>query len=153
MLAKFFRKKIIIPAMVGGACLFLFVFFGPPDVYTRTSSPEFCASCHVMEYQHDAWFKTGVHRQIKCVDCHLPNDNFARHMVWKGIDGTKDVVLFYGRMFSGDQAISGHGKAVAQENCVRCHEGTVSRITMGERTCWSCHRRITHKAPLAGGLF
>lgn len=153
MLKKIFDKKIIIPAAVFLTFLSLFVLFGPPDVYTYSSSPTFCASCHVMEYQYDAWFKTGLHRSIKCSDCHLPNDNFARHMVWKSIDGMKDVVFFYGRLYSDYPEISAHGKAVAQENCMRCHEGMVSRITMEDRTCWSCHRRVTHKAPLTGDLF
>jgi cytochrome c nitrite reductase small subunit len=153
MLKNMLRLKFIIPAVFGSTALFVFIFFGPPDVYTLTSSPAFCSSCHVMEYQYDAWLKTGLHRNIKCVECHLPNDNFPNHMAWKGIDGTKDVIFFYGRLFSEPMKISDHGKAVAQKNCVRCHGEMVSRITLGERTCWSCHRRVTHKAPLTGDLF
>lgn len=152
MFKKFLKKKYLIPLAVGAPALFLFAFFGPPDLYSLTSSPEFCASCHVMEYQHDAWLKTGLHRSVKCVDCHLPNDNFPNHMLWKGLDGTKDVVFFFGRMFSDSLTISGHGSKTLQDNCTRCHGEMVSRITVEDRTCWSCHRRVNHKFPMTGYL-
>ena len=152
MFKSVLKKKYVLPAFAVLFLLSLFVFFGPPDIYTKTSSPEFCASCHVMEYEHDAWLKTGLHRAIKCVDCHLPNDNFARHLIWKGVDGTKDVIYFYGRLFSEHLRISAHGSLTVQENCTRCHGEMVSRITVEDRACWSCHRRVNHKFPLTGYL-
>ena len=91
MFKKFLKKKYLIPLAVGATALFLFAFFGPPDLYSLTSSPEFCASCHVMEYQHDAWLKTGLHRKVKCVDCHLPNDNFPNHALKAGRDQGRGV--------------------------------------------------------------
>jgi cytochrome c nitrite reductase small subunit len=152
MLKKLLTNKYLMGGLAGLGLLFLFLFFGPPDLYTATSSPEFCSACHVMEYQHDSWLKTGLHRGIKCVDCHLPNDSFVRHMVWKGLDGMKDVVYFYGRLFADHLVISAHGRATVQENCLRCHDAMVSRISVEDRTCWSCHRRVNHKSPLTGYL-
>ena len=145
------KKKLLLCCGGAGLAVSLFLFFGPPGLYEKTSSPEFCSSCHVMEYEHDAWLKTGVHRGIKCVDCHLPNNNFANHLFWKGIDGMKDVIYFYGRMYSDPIIISAHGKNTVQANCLKCHGEMVSRISVGERTCWSCHRRINHNFPMTDG--
>ena len=133
-----------------GFLLFLFVFFGPPKVYHKTSTPEFCASCHVMDYQYDAWMKNADHRNLECVECHLPNNNFANHMLWKGYDGTKDVIYFFGRLYADELRISVHGQHTVQDNCVRCHGEMVSQLNIEDRTCWSCHRRVNHKFPMAG---
>ncbi len=128
-----------------GFLLILFILWGPPGVMDMTSSPEFCNSCHVMNSQHEAWFMSGLHRNIKCVDCHLPNNNPVNHYVWKGIDGARDFVFFHGNVFVDPISISSHGKKVLQANCERCHEGMVSMIKTNDRNCWDCHRRVNHK--------
>ncbi|NLJ29961.1 MAG: hypothetical protein GX433_18415 [Deltaproteobacteria bacterium] len=46
----------------------LFLGFGPPRLLAKTETPLFCASCHVMQSQFDAWFHVGAHRTIQCVD-------------------------------------------------------------------------------------
>lgn len=114
----------------------------------KTNSPEFCAKCHVMEEQYVTLMKGGVHNSLKCVDCHLPNDSKVKFYLWKGIDGTKDVVHFYSGSVPERIVISAHGKQTIQENCIRCHDGMVSRINVSDRKCWDCHKRISHK--LAG---
>lgn len=125
----------------------LFLFFGPPDIYTKTSSPEFCGSCHVMETQYDSWSKAGLHRTIKCVDCHLPNNNIVNHMVWKGYDGMKDVIFFYSGIYGQNMKISSHGKNTVKKNCMRCHKDMISQMKTNGRFCWDCHRRIKHRFP------
>jgi cytochrome c nitrite reductase small subunit len=116
-----------------------------------TSTPGFCKSCHVMETEYEDWFKSGLHRSIKCVDCHLPNSNPFSHLMWKAIDGSKDVISFYGHLYSDHISISTHGRKTIQSNCIRCHSETVSRITLEERRhCWSCHRRANHTFPQSG---
>ncbi len=127
--------------------LSVFLFFGPPDLYTKTSNPDFCHSCHVMDEHFEHWFMTGVHRNIWCVDCHLPNDTKAGHFVWKGIDGMKDVILFHTNLFPEPIRISDHGRKTIQRNCVRCHGELVSEINTEGRNCWECHRRIDHTFP------
>jgi cytochrome c nitrite reductase small subunit len=104
-----------------------------------------------MDYQYDAWLKTGLHRSIKCVDCHLPNNNPVNHFVWKGIDGMKDVIYFYGRLYGDDIRASSHAVGVINDNCIRCHGEMVSRMSTGDGiTCWSCHRRVNHRVLLSG---
>ncbi len=127
--------------VVAGAGLFLAL--GPPQLLAKSESPDFCASCHVMEAQYEDWFHQGAHRRKACVECHLPNDNLAGHYVWKAIDGMKDVVVFNSGRVPENIRISAHGKEVLQANCIRCHEAAVEMIDKG-RPCTDCHRRITH---------
>ncbi len=127
----------------------LFVAFGPPKLLAKTSTPEFCASCHVMSSQYEAWFHTGAHRRAACVDCHLPNDTFARHLFWKTLDGVHDVVRFQTGQVSADLRLTARGGRVVQENCLRCHEETMARVNE-DRQCWSCHRRLSHR--LSGAM-
>ena len=151
-IGKTLKLRILI-AGGAGFLLFLFLFFGPPDLYTVTSSPGFCDSCHVMDDQFEAWFRTGVHRPLKCVDCHLPHDNTAGHLFWKGIEGMRDFVSFHGNIFTEPIRLSYHGEKTVQGNCVRCHEGTVTFINTEGRNCWDCHRRVRHNYPDMRGKF
>ncbi|AJE02292.1 cytochrome c nitrite reductase small subunit [Geobacter pickeringii] len=121
----------------------LFLMVGPPQLLAKSSTPDFCVRCHVMESEYESWIHTGAHRRIKCVDCHLPNENVGLHYIWKSIDGMKDVIVFYSGFPPEHITISEHGQKVLQRNCVRCHETTVAHIDT-ERQCWQCHRRVSH---------
>ena len=134
---------LLLLALVG-AGLGVFLAFGPPKLYAKSESPEFCGSCHVMESQYEAWFHAGAHRRLKCVDCHLPNDTFARHLVWKGLDGGRDFLAFHSGLFDEDIRLTPRGAQVVKENCLRCHAETVARVSV-DRNCWECHRRLNHK--------
>jgi len=141
------KKKIclyVLGAAGLAAVLGLFVAFGPPGLYAKSESPEFCGSCHVLEPEYEAWFHSGAHAQIKCIDCHLPNDTFANHLWWKTLDGMKDALKFHTGMVSADIRLSKHGAHVVADNCRRCHSETVARINE-ERQCWDCHRRLSHR--------
>jgi cytochrome c nitrite reductase small subunit len=119
-----------------------------PKIVAVTASPQFCNMCHVMNEQYETWFMTGVHRTIKCVDCHLPNDQIINHFIWKGIDGTKDLIFFHTGLFEEPIEISNRNKKFIKANCIRCHDGVVSMIETDGQECWSCHRRINHKAAI-----
>ncbi len=141
------RKKGLLPVLlaagVAGAAI-LFLAAGPPNLLATTDRPDFCARCHVMESNYEAWIHAGAHRRSKCVDCHLPNENAGLHYLWKSLDGAKDALVFYSGRVPERIALSSHGGAVLQANCVRCHETTVM-MTDRERKCWTCHRRISHR--------
>ncbi len=126
--------------IVGGA----FVTFVRPGLYAISESPEFCGSCHVLQMEYEAWFHSGAHRRIKCVDCHLPNDNEARHLFWKAIDGMSDAFAFHTGRVPEAIHISERNSKFVQENCRRCHAETIARITV-DRNCWECHRQLSHK--------
>lgn len=109
-----------------------------------TEEPEFCGKCHSMAEQYKNWSHT-AHKKIKCVDCHLPNDNIINHYVWKGIDGIKDVISeTFSLKEDYEIHLSEHGKKVLQQNCIRCHSEIVSHIDT-KRNCFECHRNISHK--------
>ena len=135
--------KYLVVLGLFGAAVGAFMMYGPPQLLAKSATPDFCASCHVMEAQYEAWFHEGAHRRIRCVDCHLPNNNIAAHYTWKSIDGMKDVMIFYSGRVPERIKISNHGQETVQANCIRCHEGAVDRID-NERQCWSCHRRLAH---------
>lgn len=141
------RKQRVLAAagIAAGAAILLglFLMLGPPKLLAKSGQPEFCVRCHVMEGQYEAWMHAGAHRRKNCVDCHLPNENGAVHYTWKAVDGLKDMAVFYTGAVPERIALTDHGKAVVQQNCVRCHEQTVMMIDQGRR-CWSCHRRISH---------
>ena len=141
------KRKTLVYVLIAAAIaavLGIFVAFGPPGLYARSESPEFCGSCHVLQPEYEAWFHSGAHSRITCVDCHLPNDTFARHLVWKTLDGVKDALAFHTGRVSEPIRLSSNGAAVVQENCQRCHAETIARVNI-DRQCWDCHRRISHK--------
>jgi len=137
------RLKIVAIAAACAALFGLFLMLGPPQLLAKSETPDFCASCHVMEAQHTAFMHSGAHRRLKCVDCHLPNDGVASHYIWKSIDGMKDVLVFNGGKVPEKITLSKHGAKMVKANCIRCHETLVSQMNTS-RDCWSCHRRITH---------
>src|SRR4030067_1818046 len=107
MALSFTRKKIIIAALI---IILIIITFSPYGLVEQTSKPGFCNTCHVMRDHYEVWFLTGVHRSITCVDCHLPNNNKVNHLIWKGIDGTKDVVSFFSGMYSDYMTATGPSK-------------------------------------------
>jgi cytochrome c nitrite reductase small subunit len=131
-------------AGLAGLAILVFLLLGPPHLLAKSESPAFCASCHVMEDEHAAWDHAGAHRRIRCVDCHLPNGGPIGHYFWKSIDGMKDVLFFHSGQIPERIVLSSHGTKVVQENCLRCHEETVSRMDT-TRQCWSCHRGLQHR--------
>jgi cytochrome c nitrite reductase small subunit len=136
--------KLVLAALGAALLAAIFVTLGPPRLLAKSETPDFCASCHVMEAEYEAWSHAGAHRRQKCVDCHLPNHNTAMHYLWKSIDGMKDTLAFYSGRVPERIEISDHGQQVVQANCIRCHEITVIHISQ-ERLCWQCHRRIAHQ--------
>lgn len=137
------RLKILIISALCTALFGLFLLFGPPHLLAKTETPDFCARCHTMETEHVAFLHNGAHRRLRCVDCHLPNDNLALHYIWKSIDGMKDVLVFNSGHIPERITLSEHGSKVLKSNCIRCHATLVSQMDTS-RNCWSCHRRITH---------
>ena len=141
--------KIALFLVIVAAAVVLFLFLGPQKLLAKSSSPDFCVGCHVMESNYEAWIHAGAHRRKKCVDCHLPNENAGIHYAWKSISGLKDALFFYSGRVPEQIRLTSHGEKVLQGNCIRCHETTVELINH-DRQCWGCHRRIAHK--LSGAI-
>jgi cytochrome c nitrite reductase small subunit len=138
------RWKLLALAAAFAAVLGFFLAFGPPKLMAKTESPLFCASCHLMQSNYEAWFHTGTHRNVRCVDCHLPHTNLSLYYLWKSIDGMKDVIVFYSGNSPEYIQVSDRGQEFIQANCIRCHSERVAMINQ-TRDCWDCHRFLQHQ--------
>lgn len=132
-------------AAVTALGVFLFVTDAP--AYAGTAS-ETCANCHVMDSMYENHYH-GAHRSwTECADCHLPHDNPIDYYLEKGRQGMHDVYVFGTGQTPALIRLSDHSKTIVQQNCLRCHAGTVETIMAGvqpfERRCWECHRGTAH---------
>lgn len=113
--------------------------------YAYSDSPEFCGSCHSMEAVHTTW-QASNHKQLKCTDCHLPQQNFAIKMITKAQTGMNDTYHEVLRDYPATMKLSPKGKAIVEDNCMRCHQSTVQNTGMGAggEDCTKCHRGLVH---------
>ncbi|MFW6055411.1 MAG: cytochrome c3 family protein [Thermodesulfobacteriota bacterium] len=135
----------------------------------RTSTPEFCASCHEIEYAYDTW-KTSSHANnpkgfvADCMDCHLPapEDTFDFFYA-KTYHGIKDVVKHFTMDPSEYNRVKNRERAyedLDNEQCQKCHRNllglahkrgallahkTVLYPREGyEKKCVDCHDHLVH---------
>ncbi|MBN2388747.1 MAG: cytochrome c nitrite reductase small subunit [Anaerolineales bacterium] len=139
------------PLIAGIAVLFaaLGVFAWATDAPAYMAhEPATCNNCHVMDAQYEGWFHAGHQSWAACTDCHLPHDNFLSYWYEKGRSGMHDVFVFSTGTYPARIRATGHSQTIIQDNCVRCHSGTVEGIMVGaqdfERHCWDCHRSVAH---------
>src|SRR3989337_2148760 len=97
MMIQMTLKKYLIGA--AGLVVLAIITFVPHGILDPSSRPAFFNARHPIHEEDNVWFLPGLHRSIRCVDCHLPNDNEIDHLVWKGIDGIKDVVSFFSGIY------------------------------------------------------
>jgi nitrate/TMAO reductase-like tetraheme cytochrome c subunit len=72
-------RRFIKPALLIALGLFIAFPLFSLSYYTmvRTSTPQFCASCHEIQFAYNSW-KTSSHANnaqgfvADCMDCHLP---------------------------------------------------------------------------------
>jgi cytochrome c-type protein NapC/trimethylamine-N-oxide reductase cytochrome c-type subunit TorC len=99
----------------------------------RTSTPEFCASCHEIKSAVVAW-RSSTHTNnasgvvVDCMDCHLPapQDTFDFFFA-KTYHGIKDVAIHF---FAGE-----YDKEKARNNAYAAFENS---------ECQKCHRNLLH---------
>ena len=121
-----------------------------------SDKPTACVNCHIMAPQYATWSHS-AHREVTdCNACHVPHDNFFSHYYFKAKDGLRHATIFTLRNEPQVIAIKEAGKAVVQQNCVRCHEQLIRPPEMlaqrtyhsigmrAERKCWECHREVPH---------
>ena len=149
LMPRFYRSRrfwlILLVVAVVAAGLAAFLAFGPPRLLAKSESPEFCSSCHVMESRYEAWFHAGAHRRVKCVDCHLPNDNIVHHL-WRK-KSSAAARSSWPSTRACTPRTSGCRTAAPRTlkaNCLRCHAETMARVNE-DRNCWFCHRQLRHR--------
>lgn len=132
--------------------LFIGVFAGivasvaTVKVLAYTDSPEFCASCHIMESAYTS-FMDSTHAELACGDCHLPHDSMVNKYVFKAKSGIGHV--YYNTL--GEEDIPNvllpteGSKEAINGNCIECHESTLQNVSHDAKdNCSDCHRAVPH---------
>ncbi len=111
------------------------------------NTPSTCNNCHVMDAVYENWYHGGHKAWTTCNDCHTPHAFIPKYWV-KAQSGYHHVTAFmFGKIPDAIRAKESSRKIV-QNNCIRCHEETVSDIIGGampfDRYCFDCHRASAH---------
>ncbi len=135
----------------------------------RTSTPEFCATCHEIQPAVAAW-RTSSHTSNQrglvadCMDCHLPAPHDTMNFFFmKTLHGAKDVAV---HLLEGAKAYDRAEMrrlawaAIKNDQCLKCHRNladapynrgamrahrSVLYAPEGEaRRCTDCHRHLVH---------
>ena len=166
-------KKIVIPAvLIAFGIIIGFPIFSI-SYYTmiRTSTPQFCASCHEIQFAYNTW-KTSSHVNnaqgfvADCMDCHLPAPHDTFNFFYaKTAHGIKDIIVH----FTQDPAEYDHEEqrqiayaSFKNEQCQKCHRNilyipdkrgamlahrSVLYARAGyEKRCVDCHKNLVHTA-------
>ena len=130
--------------MLAGIGLFTFQYARGFSYFGN--NPRTCMNCHVMRSYFDSWNRSGHHAAAACNDCHTPHDPIGK-MAVKGLNGFNHSRAFTTGRFTDPIRIKGLNRAVAQNNCVRCHESLTYRMalkTSGRADCLACHAETGH---------
>lgn len=105
------------------------VIFVPVSM-SRTSTAEYCMSCHEMKGHSDE-LKKSSHavdkdkKPIECAQCHIPNSIGFKYVATKTLLGMKDLIVHYlgnpnrlNRRSMQNMA----RRFVPDENCLACHQ-------------------------------
>ena len=119
-----------------------------------SDKPDTCINCHIMKPQLATWQHSSHRETAVCNDCHVPHDNLISKYYFKAKDGLRHATIFTLRNEPQVIFIKEDGKAVVQENCVRCHlrENDIvnTKIDYNDwklnngKLCWECHNEIPH---------
>ena len=138
----------------------------------RTSTPEFCASCHEIKPAVRAWRESthvnnAVGVMVDCMDCHLPapQDTFDFFFA-KSYHGLKDVAVhFFVKEYDREKARQSAYASFDNDQCQKCHRNLLnmpdSRGAMlahrsviyaragYEKKCVDCHYDLVHNDKIA----
>lgn len=119
----------------------------------RTSTPQFCASCHEIQFAYNTW-KTSTHVNnaqgfvADCMDCHLPAPHDTLNFFYaKTFHGIKDIFVH----FTQDEYDHTKNRLAAyasfkNEQCQKCHRNILN--IPNKRGAMLAHRTVLY--PLAG---
>ena len=99
----------------------------------RTSSTDFCMSCHEMKIYKEELAKsshalTKDKKTVGCRDCHIPDGYTGRYIIVKTVLGVRDVVFHY----LGDP-----------DNLDRREMQKIARRFIPDENCRACHQDLT----------
>ncbi len=144
---------IILMGVIFG--LFLVFFQVSGGTSYLSSEPEVCLNCHIMTTEYMGWLHGSHKTAAPCVDCHIPQDNFADKWLTKGKTGLRHMSVWIMQNEPHVIRATESSKSDIIENCLRCHsdimntmklvETSMDNVKKGEnKLCWDCHREIGH---------
>lgn len=168
------RKKTILGALclIGLGALAL---WGVQGVMHKTSTPEFCISCHSMSYPQQEWegsshFANSKGIRAQCSDCHIPQEGW--HYLKAKVIALKDLYFEATGKIADKQKYEAHRAELAQrvwddmqandsETCRSCHSFDAMELSKQSKlakqthleaktngqTCIDCHKGIVHFLP------
>ena len=161
---RFFKPSLLVLIGILIAFPLFSVFY-----YTmaRTSTPQFCASCHEIQPAYNSW-KTSTHANnaqgfvADCMDCHLPapQDTFDFFYA-KTFHGLKDIIIHFTMdEYDREKARQNAYASFDNEQCQKCHRNILyipeKRGAMMahrdvlyarpgyEKRCVDCHKNLVH---------
>ena len=163
-------RKLIYGVVIGGVVGLVFSLVTASQ-FERTSTVEFCSSCHEMTVFHGTW-RDGPHGLIhrgairaKCTDCHLPHDGLLHYIRAKIFYGLND---YYAHVTGKKASVKHwlehweHKKPYVHKayvsGCKKCHKEIIGdgipikailahkAYLIGEtkKNCISCHHMVGH---------
>ncbi len=160
--------KILIIILIVG----LFFLGAISLTMAKTSSTDYCMSCHEMEPYKEEMKKsshalTKDKKAVECKDCHIPKDYGGRYIIVKTVSGIKDLVTHY---FGDPDNLNRREmqnvarRFIPDENCRKCHEDLTKNVKDEElseigqlchdaylgkngktkRGCAGCHFNMAH---------
>jgi cytochrome c nitrite reductase small subunit len=133
----------------------------------RTSTPQFCATCHEIKFAYNTW-KTSSHTNnpegfvADCMDCHLPAPHDTFNFFYaKTAHGIKDIfVHFTMEEYDREKNRRKAWETIKNAQCQKCHRNLLympqSRGAMlahrtvlyprpgYEKRCLDCHHHLVH---------
>lgn len=143
--------SIVIVAVVWGVALGLgsYTFAYARGWAYMTDDPQACKNCHVMNEQYDGWIKSSHRSVAVCNDCHVPDAMLAKYAT-KARNGFWHSYYFTTQTFEEPIRATPVTRAIAEENCRRCHApvvqamGTPSHAGSDAISCVRCHGSVGH---------
>jgi trimethylamine-N-oxide reductase (cytochrome c), cytochrome c-type subunit TorC len=175
LLKKTWFWLLLLGALLGVAALGV-----TATILHKTSSTEFCVSCHSMqtplaEYQGSVHFQNSKGIRAECADCHIPGDPTS--YLWTKIRAVKDIYheaigtldtpeKYQERKLLMAQHVWDELKANDSATCRSCHSYEAMDILAQRpnaraehpvaikegQTCIDCHRGVAHIMPDMSGL-
>ena len=150
----YWKVPVILISGILAGLLFYVIHISRMGSYL-SDDPSTCMNCHIMAPQYATWNHSAHREFTNCNDCHVPHNNIFNKYYFKAKDGLRHATIFTLRREPQVIFIKEEGKAVVQENCIRCHSDllsnekvmnytTVYHHERTERQCWECHRETPH---------
>ena len=132
---------------------------GGVGMYSYSTNPSFCNSCHIMEPYYNAWKTSKHHGSATCVDCHYPPSTTLSEHLWHKFQASSQVIKYVTRTYSSKPFADVEDASCLRSGChsTRLLEGkiiTASGVKFDHRPhlmekrrgrllrCVSCHSQI-----------